>query len=157
MKTSPLLFSLFFVLTACLPQPAEPINVYPTLMPTPTLAVITAPVEGDRIIEAEEFFYHMKLHLAGGEIDHLAEEVRYPITVMVDGERKTFVYAAELSAYLPQILTEENISRLMSADESELDYSSEGVKILDGLIVFNLICFDPACENAQFLITEINN
>jgi len=84
------------------------------------------------------------------------EEVRFPITIKVDGQPRAFVYASELTEFMPRILSTDTIARLIAVDESELVYTPDGVQVLGGVIVFNLICLDPACENTQFLITEIN-
>jgi len=153
------LYVLFILLlaTACAPRSTEPINVYPTLLPTPTLAVETRPIAGDREKEALNFFYELKNHMASGEFEHFAEEVRYPITINVNGQPRTFIFAAELTEYIPQIFSPEEISRFISIDETELTFTSNGVKVADGIIWFNLICLDEQCEDPEFLVTEINN
>ena len=131
--------------------------MYSTPLPTPTLAVITKPIgEADRQA-AYDFFYHLKIHMAAGEFEHLAEEIRYPITVHVAGQSKTFVHVAEFDADFEKIFGEEDIRKFISIDESELTFTSRGVKVADGIIWFDLICMDTACEDAEFLITEINH
>ena len=49
------------------------------------------------------------------------------------------------------------IRKFISTDESELTFTPDGVKVANGMLWFDLICMDPACEEAEFLITEINN
>lgn len=90
------------------------------------------------------------------ENEHLAEEIRYPITVNVDGEAKTFIYVAEFNANFQKIFTAEKIQKFISIDESELSFTPTGVKVADGIMWFDLICMDPGCDTAAFLITEIN-
>jgi len=153
---------LVLFLTLCLVgcasfQPATPVTIYPTLLPTPTLAVNTKPItEADREA-AYNFFYHLKIHMVSLEYEHMAEEIRYPITVNVDGQPKTFIYVAEFNANFRKIFPDEKIQKFISIDESELTFTPNGVRVADGIIWFDLFCMDPGCDTAAFLITEINN
>ena len=151
---------LFFVLllSACAPaEPSFPVNQYPTPFPTPTLAIITKPMGELEKDAAREFFYHLKVHILSVEFEHTGEEVRYPITVMVDGQPKAYAYVAEFTADFNKIFSDEMIQKFGSTDESELTFTPSGVKVADGFVWFDLICMDPACEEAEFLITQINN
>lgn len=158
-----LFFLLVFVLAACAPSqlttviPTEIPDQYPTPLPTPTLASITKPIAEEEKEEAFNFFYELKNNMALGEYEHIAEEIRYPMTVQVDGQPKTFVYVAEFEANFEKIFSEEVIQKLISTDESELTFTEQGVKVANGIMWFDLVCLDPNCENAEFLITEINN
>lgn len=143
--------------TAAAVLPTEILNQYPTPLPTPTLAVNTRPIEEGEKEEAFNFFYEQKIHVALGEYEHFAEEIRYPITVKVDGQPKTFIYAAEFEANFEKIFSEAVIQEFISTDESALTFSPNGVKVADGIIWFDLICMNPACDEAEYLITEINN
>ena len=133
------------------------VNQYPTLMPTPTLAINTKAIGIDEMEEAMDFFYELKNHVALGEYEHFAEEIRYPITVKVDGKAKTFIYVAEFEANFEKIFSEDAIREFISTGDSELIFTQNGVKVANGMIWFDLICRNPACEEAEFLITEINN
>lgn len=149
-----------FLLIACVPTQTPPtpiINQYPTLLPTPTLAVLTREIDEEEKEEAFNFLYEMKYHMATGEYEHFAEEIRYPITVKVEGQPKTFIFVAEFEANFEKIFTEDMIKTFIASDESELEFTENGVKVGDGLIWFDLICQDPACEEAEFMITQINN
>lgn len=153
---------IFLCLVACAPlsTPTAPtliVNQYPTLLPTPTLAVQIKVIEGDEREEALNFFYELKIHMAAGEYHHLSDEIRYPIIINVDGKPKSFVFAAELEANFDKIFSKEEIKTFISTDESELTFTANGVKVADGILWFDLICMDPACEHAEFLITEIDN
>ncbi len=150
------LFLTLFLVGCGLFQPSTPITIYPTLLPTPTLAVNTKPIRDADMEAAYDFFYHLKIHVASGEFEHLAEEIRYPITVNVDGQPKSFIYVAEIDANFEKIFSDERIQKFISTDESELTFTPNGVKVSDGIIWFDLICMDLACEEAEFLITEIN-
>ncbi|HEU0293943.1 MAG TPA: hypothetical protein VFR47_14480 [Anaerolineales bacterium] len=143
-------------LVACGPPQPVFVDQYPTLLPTPTLAVITKPIGMDEKEEVFDFFYELKNLMALDEYEHFAEEIRYPITVNVDGQAKTFIYVAEFEADFEKIFSEDVIQRFISTDESELIFTQNGVKVPDGIIWFNLICMDSACEEEEFLITEIN-
>lgn len=138
-------------------QPSTPVTIHPTLLPMPTLALNTKPIAEDEMGEALNFFYELKNQMALGEYEHFAEEVRYPTTVNVDGQAKTFIYVAEFEANFDKIFSEDVIQKFISIDESGLTFTPNGVKVADGIIWFDLICMDPACEEAEFLITEINN
>lgn len=157
MKKLFLIVALF--LTSCqnLWFRTPPVNSHSTPLPTPTLAVITKPINEDEMEEALDFFYEQKNNMALGEYEHFAEEIRYPITVKVNGQPKTYVYVAEFEADFEKIFREEAIQRFISTDESELTFTPNGVMVADGIVWFDLICMDPDCEEAEFLITEINN
>jgi len=137
--------------------PTEVLNQYPTLMPTPTLAVNTRPIGEAEKEEAYDFFYGQKIHVTLGEYEHFAEAIRYPITANVDGKPRTFIFPAELEASFEKIFSQETIQQLASTDESALTFTDQGVKVGDGILWFDLICMDPACDAAEFLVTEINN
>ena|SRR5687768_7461946 len=155
MRKLVLILVLFLVSCGSL-QPSTPFTIYPTLLPTPTLAVNTKPIGEAEIEAAYFFFYHLKVHIVSREYEHIAEEIRYPITVNVDGQEKTFVYGAEFNAEFRKIFPDEKLQRFISIDESELSFTPEGVKVADGIMWFDLICTDPACVTTAFLITEIN-
>jgi hypothetical protein len=145
---------------ACTSSPATTpvfVDQYPTMLPTPTLAVNTKPIGDEEKEEALNFFYELKNLMALGEYEHFAEEIRYPITVQVDGEAKTFIFVAEFEANFEKIFSEDVIQKFISTDESELTFTSNGVKVADGILWFDLICMEPTCEEAEFLITQINN
>ncbi len=133
------------------------VNTIPAQMPTPTLAVETKPIGDEEREEAYEFFYELKNLMAFGEYEHFAEEIRYPIAINMDGQLKSFVYVAELEANFEKIFSEAEIQTFIAMDESELIFTSEGVKLPDDKIWFDLICMDSNCEEAEFLITKINN
>jgi len=145
------------VQTATAVPPTEILNQYPTPLPTPTLAVNTRLIGEAEKEEAYNFFYEQKIHVTLGEYEHFAEEIRYPITVKVDGQPKTFIFAAEFEANFEKIFSQQAIQEFISTDESALTFSDRGVKVANGIIWFDLICMDPACTEAEFLITEINN
>jgi hypothetical protein len=157
-----LFIAMLVLLTACgsprMPlAPTAIMNQYPTLLPTPTLAVLARPIEDNEKEEALNFFYELKIQMASGEYEHFAEAIRYPITVNVDGQPKTFVFAAELEADFKRIFSGASIQKFISTDESELVFTPDGVKVADGIIWFNLICLDASCGNAEYLITAVNN
>jgi hypothetical protein len=155
MKKLVLFLTLFLVGCGSF-QPSTPITIYPTLLPTPTLAVETKAIGEAEKEAALNFFYHLKIHMVSHEYVHLADEIRYPITINVDGQKKTLVYGAEFTAHFTRIFTNEKIQRFISIDESELIFTPNGVKVADGIIWFDLICTDPTCDAPAFLITEIN-
>ena len=127
------------------------------MLATPTLASLTKQIEGPIVDEALNFFYELKVLVARREYEHFAEATRFPIAVKVDGQPKTLIFAAELEHSFLSIFSAELIQRFISTDESELTFLPNGVKVADGIIWFDLICMDPACEEAQFLITQMNN
>jgi hypothetical protein len=138
-------------------QAPAPRNVYSTPLPTPTLAVHTRHIGEAEKQAAYDFFYHLKVHMASRELEHIAEEIRYPIVVRVSGQSKTFVHVAELDANFEMIFSEEEIQKFISIDESELTFTPSGVKVADGILWFDLLCMDPDCSQAEFFITEIND
>jgi len=155
MKKLVLIIALFLI--ACGPPQTAVVDQYPTMLPTPTLAVNSKPIGDEEKEQAFDFFYELKNNMALGEYEHFAEEIRYPITVQVDGKPKTFIFVAEFEANFEKIFSDDVIQKFISTDESELTFMPDGVKVADGIIWFDLICTDAACEEAEFLITEINN
>jgi len=151
------LFPFLFLIACASAEPSFPVNQYPTPFPTPTLAVVTKPISDAEKDAAREFFYHLKVHMVSVEFDHIAEEVRYPITVLIDGQPKTYVYEAGFSADFDKIFPEDKVQQIISTDESDLVFTPEGVSVANGIIWFDLICMDPACAEPEFLITQINN
>ncbi|MBI3167039.1 MAG: hypothetical protein HYZ22_01065 [Chloroflexi bacterium] len=157
-----LILPIFALLVACAPmqissQPTQISDQYPTLMPTPTLAVLTREIDNEEKEAAFNFLYEMKNNLARREYEHFAEEIRYPITVNVEGQPKTFIYMAEFEDYFEKIFSEETLTFLTAVDETELTFTSEGVKVGNGIIWFDLICQDLNCDEAEFMVTQINN
>lgn len=158
-------FCILFFIVACgsMPQPkplstpTEIFNQYPTPMPTPTLAVLAKPIDEAEKEEAFNYFYEQKNKMALGQYEHFAEEIRYPITVKVDGQPKTYVYVAEFTADFKKIFSDTMIQKFISTDESELTFTPSGVKVADGAVWFDLICIDLGCKDTAFLITQINN
>lgn len=158
MKTVIVLIT-FFLAACSSPAASTPMipEQYSTPLPTPTLAINTKPIDENEKEQAFHFFYELKVLMAKGEYEHFAEEIRYPITVRVDGQPKAFVYVAEFEENFEKIFSKDMIQKFISTDESELTFTPNGVNVGDGMIWFDLICMDPVCEEAEFLITEINN
>ena len=158
MKKLILLLGLW--LCACASPPATApvfVDQYPTMLPTPTLAVNSKPIGDEEKEQAFDFFHELKNNMALGKYEHFAEEIRYPITVQIEGEPKTFIFVADFEANFEKVFSEDKIQKFISTDESELTFTPNGVKVADGIVWFDLICMDPVCEEAEFLITEIDN
>src|SRR5918996_6471366 len=148
-----LILLLCLWLCACSSSPGTApvfVDQYPTMLPTPTLAVDTKPIGEEEKPDALNFFYELKVRMAVGEYEHFAEEIRYPITVRVDGAPKTFIFVAEFEENFEKIFSKEAIQKFISTDESELSFTPDGVKVADGIVWFDLICMDPACEDAEY-------
>ena len=154
-----ILFLGLWLFACAAPPPTAPVFVdqYPTMFPTPTLAVNAKPIGDQEKEQAFDFFYELKNNMALGKYEHFAEEIRYPITVQVEGEPKTFIFVAEFEANFEKVFSEDMIRKFISTDESELTFTPDGVKVADGIVWFDLICMDPVCEEAEFLITESDN
>src|SRR6266508_3569614 len=148
MKKLIFIFVLFLAACGSLPASVQPtpivnqypmlvptatpvVNQYPTMLPTPTLAVNSRPIGEEEMAEALNFFYELKNRVALGQYEHFAEEIRYPITVDVEGAPKTFIFAAEFEANFEKIFSKEAIQKFISTDESELTFTPNGVKVAD--------------------------
>lgn len=153
--------SLFTIVTlaTCLVVGCQPVveNSISVQMPTPTLANQTKPLGDAEREQAYDFFYELKNLMALGEYEHFAENIRYPITINMDDQSRTFVYVADVEANFAKLFSPEDVQDFISTDESELIFTPEGVKLPNDKLWFNLICTDPECEDAEFLITKINN
>jgi hypothetical protein len=99
----------------------------------------------------------MKVNMAAGEYEHFAEEARYPITINVNGQPKTFVFVAELTEFIPQIFSPEEIKIFIAYDETDLAFTDSGAKVGDGMVWFDLLCLDEECDDPEFLVAQINN
>ncbi len=118
--------------------------------------VVTKPISVEEQTAAFDFFYELRNHVALGEYEHVAEAALFPMTVQVEGEAVEFSYAAELAASFEQLFSEEGINTFIAIDESQLTFNDRGVKVADGVMWFDLVCGDPACNTAEFRITELN-
>ena len=125
----------------------------PFVMPTiePRLAVITP----EKMPDAYTFQLILVTRIAAGDSTGIAETVKYPITVNVDGP-VVISTADEFENYYDRIFTDDIISVLNETNEDDLILLPEGVRVGKGEVWFNLYCVDLACSDTQFLITQIN-
>ena len=125
----------------------------PFVMPTiePRLAVITP----EKMPDAYTFQLILVTRIAAGDSTGIAETVKYPITVNVDGP-VVISTVDEFENYYDRIFTDDVITALNETNEEDLVLLPGGVRVGQGEIWFNLFCVDAVCSDTQFLITQIN-
>ena len=160
-----ILLALFFV-TGCglmpapddfpSPPPMTVIVEIPPVTATTTLEPRMRPILPADLGDARTTFLIVKTALTAGDDLKVAELVRYPIRVRLDGQE---ILLRDPQGFLDQydkIFDESFITTLFEMDEKKLDLLPNGVQVGNGELWFNYYCVDLSCSGAQFLITQIN-
>jgi hypothetical protein len=157
---------MVFLLAACrsVPPTSDDFPLPPTMIvdfPTPVPATATLeprlrPVTDQEMSEARDFFLVLLTRVVSGDSYGIAENVKYPITVNIDGPR-SITTADEFVSYYDRIFNDTIIDVVTNTNEGDLIYLPGGIRLGHGEIWFNLYCTDPTCVDAEFLITQINN
>ena len=129
---------------------------FPQVTPTTTIEPRMRPVLSEDLQDAETFFLILKTSIAAGDDTGVAERVKYPIRVRVNGEEFMLKDKNEFLAQYDRIFDQEFYTRLSDIDESSLTLLPNGVQVGNGELWFNYYCVDLTCSDSQFLITQIN-
>lgn len=124
----------------------------PTTTIEPRLAVITP----KKMADAQVFQFRVLTLMTAGDTAGIAELVKYPIEVNLDGPA-TIVNAVEFESNYERIMTDSVFEALADTSETNLVLLPEGIRVGRGEMWFNLYCMDAACNESQFFITQINN
>jgi hypothetical protein len=172
MKKVVLLFS--FLLSACVLIPPTPNDFPPPptmeVMPPPVTMIVEIPnvtlvpalelrsqmITQEKMSDARTFFLILYTHAASGDRYGIAERVKYPLTVNINGPL-LISSVDEFTANYDQIFNNRVMDMLKNTSEDDLILLPEGVRAGQGELWFNLFCVDEACSDTQFLITQINN
>jgi hypothetical protein len=138
------------------PPPMTPIVEFPQITATATIEPRMRPILPSDMQEAETFFVLVKTSMLAGNDTGIAERVKYPLAVKVNGQTMMIKDKAEFANRYAKIFDTEFVQAISNIDESNLTLLSNGVQAGNGLIWFNYFCVDLACSDAQFLITKIN-
>ena len=111
----------------------------------------------DDMPEARNTFLILKIAAMAGDSGLIAQQVLYPIDVMLNGVPATIASPEEFERHYDGIFTRPFLDTLAAGNEDELELLLDGVRAADGALRFNQFCMDSACTEAQFLITEIHN
>jgi hypothetical protein len=163
-KVIPLI--VLFLSLACvtiIPTPNEfpppPMTVIVENFPTPFVIATIEPrlavITPDKMQDAYTFQLILVTRIAAGDSTGIAETVKYPITVDVDGP-VVISTADEFENYYDRIFTDKVITALNETNEEDLILLPEGVRVGQGEVWLNLFCMDAACNDTQFFITQIN-
>jgi hypothetical protein len=139
------------------PPPMTVIVEIPPVTPTTTIEPRSAPITQENMLDAQNFHLILVTRLAAGDSIGIAETVKYPITVNIDGLPITISSVSEFETYYDQIFTDNIIEAVTDTSEENLLLLPEGIRIGHGEVWFNLYCVDLTCSDTQFLITQINN
>lgn len=140
----PMTFTVMTVIVENFPTPI------PTAVPRP--AVITQ----EKMLDAQNFQLILLTKASAGDSIGIAEMVKYPITVNIDGAT-VISTLDEFDMYYDQIFNERVFAALADTSETNLTLLPEGIRVGHGEVWFNLFCVDAACGETQFFITQINN
>ena len=138
------------------PPPMTPIVEFPQVTVTATIEPRMRPILPSDMPEAESFFLIVKTSMAAGDDTGIAERVKYPLSVRLNGQTLMIKDKAEFANQYAKIFDADFVQAFSKIDESNLTLLSNGVQVGDGVLWFNYFCVDLACSDAQFLITQIN-
>jgi hypothetical protein len=145
-------------LVACRSVPPT-LDDFPSPIPvtaTTTIEPRMRPVTTEEMSDARTFFLILLTRVASGDSFGIAEDVKYPITVNIDGPR-SITSADEFVSYYDRIFNQRVIDTITATNEDELILSPGGIRVGQGEVWFNLYCTDLTCVDSEFLITQINN
>ncbi len=138
------------------PPPMTPIVEWPQATATATIEPRIRPILSSDMQDAETFFLIVKTSMAAGDDVRIAESVKYPIHVKLDGRDIMVNDQREFLDQYKNIFDQGFVNVLFEIDESDLTLLPNGVKVKSGELWFNYFCVDLTCSDAQFLITQIN-
>lgn len=152
-------------MTGCgsLPTPDEfptpPMTVIveiPQVTATVTLEPRMRPILPDNLQDAETTFLIIKTAMAAGDDVKIAELVKYPIRVNLEGQEILIKDQHEFLDHYEKIFDQKFSTTLFEMDETNLTLLPNGIQVGNGQLWFNYFCTDLSCSDAQFLITQIN-
>lgn len=138
------------------PPPMTVIVELPPVTATATLAPNMRPILPEDMQEAQTFFLILKMSMAAGDDVRIAESVRYPIRVSMNGQETLIADPDQFLEMYDRIFDEEFINTLSGIEETDLSLTTSGVQVGNGELWFHYFCADPGCSDSQFLITQIN-
>jgi hypothetical protein len=138
------------------PPPMTVIVELPQVTATVTLEPRMRPILPDDLQAAETVFLIVKTAIAAGDSVKIAELVKYPIRVKLDGQESLLKDQQEFLDQYEKIFDEGFMNTLFEIDETNLTLLPNGVQVGNGELWFNYFCVDLSCSDAQFLITQIN-
>lgn len=164
MKKYILLFGLMLLACSTLvptpddfpPPPMTVIVELPIVTPTTTIEPRLALITPEKMADAQSFYLMLVTKVTAGDSAGIAEMVKYPLTVQVNGEM-VISTAEDFDHYYKDIFNDRVMKALSDTSESNLTLLPEGVRVGQGEIWFNLYCVDLTCSDTQFLITQVNN
>lgn len=162
-----LILSAAFASLACMsnvPMPGEPTATPMTVIienetvrvPTTTLEPRPAIITPGKMAEARDFQLRIMTLMTAGDSAGIAELVRYPIRVKLEGSA-IINNAGEFENNYERIMTDRVFEALTDTSEANLILLPEGIRVGQGEMWFNLYCTDLTCNDTQFFITQINN
>lgn len=137
------------------PPPLMVIVEFPNVTSTPMPELRPQPITQENMSDANAFFLILITRVASGDNHGIAESVKYPITVDINGPT-IITTADEFVAHYDKIFNNKVMDALTNTREEDLIYLPKGIRVGQGEIWFNLFCMDAACTDTQFLITQIN-
>jgi len=138
------------------PPPMTVIVEVPQVTATITLEPRLRPILPADLQDVETLFLIVKTAIAAGDDLKVAELVKYPIRVTLEGQESLLKDRQEFLDYYEKIFDEGFIQTVFEMDETNLTLLPNGVQAGNGELWFNYFCTDISCSDAQFLITQIN-
>lgn len=138
------------------PPPMTVIVEIPQVTATTTIEPRMRPILPDNLQDAETTFLIVKTAAAAGDDVKVAELVKYPVRVKLNGQEIIIRDQQEFLDQYEKIFDQGFITTLFEMDEANLTLQPNGIKVGNGELWFNYFCTDLACSDSQFLITQIN-
>jgi hypothetical protein len=138
------------------PPPMTPIVEWPQVTATVTLEPRMHAILPSDLDDAETFFLIIKTSMAAGDDVGIAERVKYPVHVKVNGQEIVLNNQRQFLDQYDNIFDQGFVQVLAEIDESELTLLPNGMQVGHGALWFNSFCVDLSCSDAEFQITQIN-
>jgi hypothetical protein len=142
------------------PSPSPQVTIiveFPYQTTTPMVEPRIKPILGDNKSDAATFFLIIKTRFFAGDDRGIADSVKYPLKVNLNGRETTINTAADFLKNYKDIFNDKVSKVPIEAEENKLPITANGVRIGNGEIWFNQFCSDSVCAKGEFLITQINN
>ncbi|THV16698.1 hypothetical protein [Rhizobium rhizophilum] len=81
--------------------------------------------------------------------------ISYPITVSIDGKRKTLRQAEDLEEYYGDIFTPDIVEVIVNQDYGNLFVNGDGVMFGSGEVWMSAVCLDDGCNEIEAKIITI--
>lgn len=104
----------------------------------------------------KEFFFEMKKAVLNSDSLKVADLIKYPITIKINGKKTKIKNNREFLKHYSRIIDAHIIETVRNQKYAELFANYQGVMIGNGEIWFSGVCLDPKCKNTVVKIIAVN-